>query len=51
MIVGQLRWLPTDSMIVDLNLNYTQIDQKPIGQKCKWLGEELAAQGTQAGFA
>ncbi|MBK6736816.1 MAG: TonB-dependent receptor [Haliea sp.] len=45
MIVGQLRWLPTDTVIVDLNLNYTQINQKPIGQKCIWLGEELAAAG------
>lgn len=45
MIVGQLRWLPTDTLTVDLNLNYTQIDQKPIGQKCIWLGEELAAAG------
>jgi iron complex outermembrane receptor protein len=45
MVVGQLRWLPTDTVIVDLNLNYTQINQKPIGQKCIWLGEELAAAG------
>jgi len=45
MIVGQLRWLPADSLIVDLNVNHTKIDQKPIGQKCKWLGEELAAAG------
>ncbi len=45
MIVGQLRWLPTDALIVDLNVNHTKIDQKPIGQKCKWLGEELAAAG------
>ena len=45
MVVGQLRWLPTDSLIVDLNVNYTKIDQKPIGQKCKWLGDELAAAG------
>jgi iron complex outermembrane receptor protein len=45
MVVGQLRWLPTDTLTVDLNLNYTQIDQKPIGQKCIWLGEELAAAG------
>ncbi len=45
MIVGQLRWLPTDALIVDLNVNHTRINQKPIGQKCKWLGEELAAAG------
>jgi iron complex outermembrane receptor protein len=45
MVVGQLRWLPTDALIVDLNLNYTQINQKPIGQKCIWLGDELAAAG------
>ncbi len=45
MIVGQLRWLPTDALIVDLNLNHTKIDQKPIGQKCKWLGDELTAAG------
>lgn len=44
-IVGQLRWLPTDSLIVDLNLNHTKVDQKPIGQKCLWLGDELAAAG------
>jgi iron complex outermembrane receptor protein len=44
-IVGQLRWLATDSLIVDLNLNHTKVDQKPIGQKCIWLGEELAAAG------
>ncbi len=45
MVVGQLRWLPTDSLIVDLNVNYTTIDQKPRGQKCQWLGDELAAVG------
>jgi iron complex outermembrane receptor protein len=45
MAVGQLRWLPTDALIVDLNLNYTQINQKPLGQKCRWLGEELTAAG------
>jgi iron complex outermembrane receptor protein len=45
MVVGQLRWLPTDALIVDLNLNYTRINQKPLGQKCKWLGDELAAAG------
>lgn len=44
-IVGQLRWLPTDSLIVDLNLNHTKVDQKPIGQKCLWLGDELATAG------
>ncbi len=44
-IVGQLRWLPTDSLIVDLNLNHTKVDQKPIGQKCLWLGDELTAAG------
>ena len=44
-IVGQLRWLPTDSLIVRLNLNHTKVDQKPIGQKCIWLGDELAAAG------
>jgi iron complex outermembrane recepter protein len=45
MVVGQLRWLPSDSLIVDLNLNYTTIDQKPRGQKCQWLGDELTAAG------
>ncbi len=44
-IVGQLRWLPTDSLLVDLNLNHTKVDQKPIGQKCIWLGDELTAAG------
>ncbi len=44
-IVGQLRWLPGDTVSVDLNLNHTDIHQKPLGQKCKWLGEELAAAG------
>jgi iron complex outermembrane receptor protein len=43
--VGQLRWLPIESVIVDLNVNYTRINQKPIGQKCKWLGDELAEAG------
>ena len=44
-IIGQLRWLPTDSVIVDLNMNHTRIDQKPLGQKCRWLGDELAEAG------
>ena len=48
MIVGQLRWLPSDAIIVDLNLNHTKIDQKPRGQKCEWLGDELAAAGYPA---
>jgi iron complex outermembrane receptor protein len=43
--VGQLRWLPSDAVIVDLNLNYTQIKQKPLGQKCKSLVDELAEEG------
>ena len=45
MVVGQLRWLPIESLIVDLNVNYTTIDQKPRGQKCQWLGDELTAAG------
>jgi len=44
-VVGQLRWLPTDTLTVDLNLNHSDIHQKPLGQKCKFLGEELAAEG------
>lgn len=44
-IVGQLRWLPSDSIIADFNLNHTRIKQKPQGQKCDSLGDELAEQG------
>ena len=42
---GQLRWLPGDTVTVDLNLNYTDTEQRPLGQKCNWLGEELADEG------
>jgi iron complex outermembrane receptor protein len=45
MAVAQLRWLPSDALIVDLNFNYTKTDQKPNSIKCKWLGEELADAG------
>jgi iron complex outermembrane receptor protein len=45
LVMGQFRWLPNDAVIADLNLNYTSIDQKPLGQKCIWVGEELAAAG------
>lgn len=45
MVIGQLRWLPSDSVIVDLNLNYTRTDQRPTGQKCNSVADELAAQG------
>jgi iron complex outermembrane receptor protein len=43
--ISQFRWLPNDSLIVDLNMNYTTIDQKPLGQKCIFVGDELAAKG------
>ena len=43
--VGQLRWLPTDSLTIDLNTNYTEIKQQPNGMKCKSLTDELAAKG------
>ncbi|MAT94908.1 MAG: hypothetical protein CME59_20245 [Halioglobus sp.] len=46
MAIGQLRWLASDAVIVDLAANYTRTRQRPQGQKCVWLGEELA----QAGF-
>lgn len=42
---GALRWLPSDAVTVDLNFNYTETDQRPIGQKCRFLGEELAEAG------
>lgn len=31
---GQLRWLPTDTVTVDLNLSYTETDQAGYGQNC-----------------
>ncbi|MDE0951821.1 MAG: TonB-dependent receptor [Halioglobus sp.] len=31
---GQLRWLPTDAVTVDLNLSYTKTDQAGFGQNC-----------------
>jgi len=45
MAVGQFRWLPTDAVIADLNLNYTKINQKPLGQKCVRVADELADAG------
>jgi iron complex outermembrane receptor protein len=44
-VIGQLRWLASDTVTVDLNLNHTDIHQKPLGQKCKFLGDELADAG------
>ncbi len=32
--VAQLRWLASDDLTFDLNLNYTKTDQKSRGQKC-----------------
>ncbi len=43
--IGQVRWLAKDSLTVDLNLNFTRTRQNPIGQKCVWLGDELAEAG------
>ncbi|NQX88432.1 MAG: TonB-dependent receptor, partial [Halioglobus sp.] len=49
-IVGQLRWLPSDTIIIDLNANYTEIQQQPNGLKCKSLADQLADAGaTQPG--
>ena len=31
---GQLQWLPTDSLTIDLNLSYSEIDQAGFGQNC-----------------
>ncbi len=43
--IGQLRWLPSDDVIVDFSANYTRTDQKPQGVKCNWLGDELEEAG------
>ncbi len=32
---GQLRWLASDAVTVDLNMNYSEIDQLARGQKCQ----------------
>jgi len=31
---GQLQWLPTDSLTIDLNLSYSETDQAGFGQNC-----------------
>ncbi|MDX1734358.1 MAG: TonB-dependent receptor, partial [Halioglobus sp.] len=46
MAIAQLRWLPSDAVVVDLNMNYTRTHQQPQAQKCEWLGDDL----TEAGF-
>jgi iron complex outermembrane receptor protein len=33
-VIGQLRWLATDTLTVDLNLNYADTEQKARPQKC-----------------
>ena len=43
--IGQLRWLPSDSVSVDFNFNYTRTRQQPQAHKCNWLGDELEAAG------
>ena len=43
--VAQLAWLPRDDLSIDFSYNHTKTDQQPLGQKCRWLGEELAEQG------
>lgn len=45
MVLGQLRWLPSDTVTTDFLLSYTRTKQKARSQKCNWLGDELAAQG------
>lgn len=47
---GQLRWLPTDAVTIDLNLSYSETDQAGFGQDCNpvdqpgagFLAEQLA---------
>ena len=47
---GQLRWLPTDALTIDLNLSYSETDQAGFGQDCNpidqpgagFLAEQLA---------
>jgi len=43
--IGQLRWLAAEDIIVDFAANYTRTDQRPQGQKCNWLGDDLAEAG------
>ena len=43
--IGQLRWVPNDALIMDFALNHTKTDQQPFGQKCNWVGDELAEAG------
>ncbi|MEM9255786.1 MAG: TonB-dependent receptor [Pseudomonadota bacterium] len=43
--VAQLRWVPSDSVIVDFIANFTRTRQQPQGHKCTNLDDDLAEAG------
>ncbi|MDG1932116.1 MAG: TonB-dependent receptor [Luminiphilus sp.] len=45
---GQLRWLPTDALTIDLNLSYSEMDQAGFGQNCNPINQ--AGAGYLAGL-
>ena len=44
--IGQVRWLASDSLTVDLNVNYAETDQFGRGQRCQTVDDIAGWQST-----